>query len=98
MPITPENIVQHELIGLECKVEKCADQKKAGISGKIIDETQKTLRLETGKGDFLVSKKECIFEIRLPGGELAEIDGRVIFGRPEERTKKKLSKTWRELK
>lgn len=95
--LVPENIVCHELIGLECTVARCTDKKKAGAFGKIIDETQKTLTLETRDGDFLVGKKECAFDIRLPDGRVVEVDGRLIFGRPEERIKKKFPKSWREV-
>ena len=96
--IMPENIMRHELIGLECTVSKCSDVKKTGISGKIIDETQKTLRIETGKKEFIVAKKDCMFDIHLPQGDVVEVDGKILYGRPEERIKKKFAKTWRELK
>ena len=81
--IMPENIMRHELIGLRCVVSKCSDLKKAGISGKIIDETQKTLRIETGKKEFLVAKKDCMFDMHLPQGDVVEVDGRILYGRHE---------------
>ena len=47
MPITPYNLVRHELCGLSAKVEKSTDPTQKGLKGTVIDETYKTLKIET---------------------------------------------------
>ncbi len=46
MSITKNNIHKHELIGLSAKVISSSDSSLKGISGKIVNETKKTLRIE----------------------------------------------------
>jgi ribonuclease P protein subunit POP4 len=98
MSIDAENIVRHELIGLNMKIVKAKDLNKMGLSGRIIDETQKTLVIRMKKGKKIIAKKENVFEIKIPSGERVELDGRLIYGRPEDRIKKKLPKKWDVLK
>lgn len=81
MAITPENIYEHELIGLDAEVIDCSDEKKIGISGEVIDESRDTLIIE---GKHIV-KENCRFLFQLPGGKEAEISGKDIQGRPEDR-------------
>lgn len=94
MSITPENILRHELIGLKVKIARCSDRKKVGLVGEIIDETQKTLVVRIDKKEKQVSKEECSFEITLPSGKIVEVEGKLLYGRPEERLKKKLPGKW----
>lgn len=89
----------HELIGLMVRVSKSSDPGKKGMSGTVVDETRNTLVIETrDKGERRVlPKAECTFRFALPGGEVVEVDGRVIVARPEDRTKKmqRLMERWR---
>lgn len=109
MPITEQNIVRHELIGLDIEAAKSKDKgiipsklgklfgaspKMGKISGAIIDETKKMLKIRTKEGEKLVEKSTCTFRISLPSGKKVEVDGRLLVGRPEERIKKKLLKKW----
>ena len=57
MSITKNNIHKHELIGLSAKVISSSDSSLKGISGKIVNETKKTLRIEVdGKEKVLLKK------------------------------------------
>ncbi|MDY6764184.1 MAG: ribonuclease P protein subunit, partial [Halobacteria archaeon] len=48
--ITPENIVRHELIGLDCRVHDSNDEGLVGIEGMVVDETTRTLKIKTHEG------------------------------------------------
>ena len=48
--ITPENLLTHELIGLESMVMKSNNDQINGISGKVVDETKSMLFLNTMNG------------------------------------------------
>jgi len=90
MKRTPSNILLHELIGLEATVVESSNRYQVGISGRIIDETMKTLLLETARGRKRVFKAEVKLLVRLPDGVMVLIDGRELVGRPEDRLKKKI--------
>jgi len=94
MPITEQNVVRHELIGLDAEITGSKDPKLIGLAGVIIDETKKMLKIRTKKGEKLVEKSICVFRVSLPSGKKVEIDGNLLVGRPEERIKKKLPKKW----
>ncbi len=92
---TKENIVRHELIGLNAMVSESRNKAQIGLKGRIIDETEKMVTLAT-KGDASVRKtipkKGTIFRVAL-NHEKIDIDGDVLLGRPEDRIKKKI-KRW----
>jgi ribonuclease P protein subunit POP4 len=91
MPITPQNVVRHELIGLPVKIVRSTDPTLKGVKGKVVDETYGTLRIETKEGkEKTVAKKDCVFVFTLPDRTKVEVEGWVIVGRPEDRIKKKL--------
>ena len=92
MPITPYNIVRHELIGLKVKVKKSKNKSLEKIKGVVVDETYNTLKIKTEKNEKIVIKKICVFEFKLPNGTIVEVDGRLLVGRPEERIKKNFPK------
>ncbi|MBU4300780.1 MAG: ribonuclease P protein component 1 [Nanoarchaeota archaeon] len=94
MPITEKNIVRHELIGLEAEIIKSTDAKKQGIKGIIIDETKKMLLLRTDTDEKLVEKAVCEFQLTLPNSKKVDVLGKLFFGRPEERIKKKFPQKW----
>jgi len=89
MPITPTNLVRHELIGLKVKVVKSSEKTQKGLTGVVIDETYNTLKLETEKGEKAVVKSNCVFIFTLPDKTKVQVDGKVLVGRPEDRIKKK---------
>ena len=84
--ITPENAAVHELIGLECTVAKSTDKGRAGLKGKVVDETRNTLVVESEGDEKIVPKNEAEFEF-IVGDEKARIKGMAIMFRPEQRTK-----------
>jgi ribonuclease P protein subunit POP4 len=91
MPITPENLPRHELIGLNAEVIESTDPSQEGIEGEIIDETRDTLTIDGKK----VEKENCTFLIEIPSGEKVELDGEIIAKRPEDRIDMKLPDKWR---
>jgi len=89
--IKPQNILKHELIGLSCEIISSKNKSQIGLKGEIIDETMKTLLIETDKGRKRIEKKGTIFRIKLNDKKL-HIDGNFLFGRPEDRIKRKTKK------
>jgi ribonuclease P protein subunit POP4 len=84
--ITAKNILGHELIGLEVLITESFDPSRKGMKGKVLDETQNTIVLETKKGKKTVPKSECDFEFVL-GEEKVTVKGKDILKRPEDRAK-----------
>lgn len=92
MPITPQNLVRHELIGLKVKVTKSTDSTQRNLSGMVVDESYNTLTIESGEKEKTVVKSNCVFVFTLPSRTKVEVDGKVIVSRPEDRVKKKQPK------
>ncbi len=91
MSITPQNLVRHELISLPIKIAKSTDSTQKGLSGKVIDESYNTLKIETKDGkEKSVIKENSIFVFTLPNKQKVEVDGKLLVSRPEDRIKKKL--------
>lgn len=93
MSITPENLVRHELIGLEAEIIESTDPGQEGIKGEILDETRDTLTIE-GKQ---VEKENCKFLVEIPSGEKVELNGKIIAKRPEDRIDMKIPGKWEEV-
>lgn len=89
MPITPQNLVRHELIGLKAKIERSTDPTQKKISGLIVDETYNTLRIESKKKEKVIPKANTVFIFTLPNGVKVRVDGKLLVSRPEDRIKKK---------
>jgi ribonuclease P protein subunit POP4 len=83
--ISSQNVLGHELIGLDILVSGAANPHHRGISGTIIDETKNLLVIETPRGAKRIQKMHSTFRVRLPGRELVEIDGSVMVLAPERR-------------
>jgi ribonuclease P protein subunit POP4 len=90
MPITPENLVRRELIGLTLRVKNSPEKTHKGISGKIIDESYNTFKIETLKKEKTVTKGISVFIFTLPDGTKVQVDGKLLISRPEDRIKKKI--------
>jgi ribonuclease P protein subunit POP4 len=90
MPITPYNLVRHELIGLKVKIKDSSNKSQVGLTGRVIDETFKILKIETNKGEKSIPKDVAIFIFTLSNGTKVQVDGKILIGRPEDRIKKKL--------
>ena len=92
-PITPQNLLKHEIIGLDTRVAGGANKQLVGFKGKIIDETRNTITIFDGKCKRIVPKDVAILRIRLPDGTWVEVNGKRLVGRPEDRVKMRL-KRW----
>lgn len=90
MTIVPQNILRHELIGLDVKIGKSTDPTQKGLKGKVIDETYNTLKIETNKGkERTIPKKNSLFIFTLPNKTKVQVEGKLLISRPEDRIKKK---------
>lgn len=96
MARTPENLPRHELIGLDAEVVESTDPSRTGIDGRVVDETQNTLLIETSEGEKTVPKEESVFRFRLEDLKV-RVNGKLLSGRPEERIGKKLPGKWGEI-
>ena len=83
--ISVQNVVRHEWIGLDILVSGAANARHCGLSGRIIDETRNLFVIETPRGTKKIPKVHSRFQLRLPGGDLVEIDGSVMVLAPEKR-------------
>lgn len=93
MKHTARNIYYHELIGLEATIEQYPDPTLVGRSGVVVDETMKTLLIETVEGRRVRVLKEYLgIKFKLPSGVSIYVDGFRILGRPEDRLKKALKR------
>jgi len=84
---SPENILQHELIGLHMKVVDARNRDLIGIEGNVVDETRNCLVVETSKGERKILKTEACFKINISEKSII-IEGKYLVGRPEDRIKK----------
>ena len=88
MPITPQNILKHELIGLLVEVTDAKNKKNIGICGKVIDETQKTIIVLSKHKKKRVFKALTTLCFTLPDGKKVEVKGKLLLHRPWERLKR----------
>jgi ribonuclease P protein subunit POP4 len=93
--ITPQNVIRHELVGLQVKVAHSSHRESIGIEGRVVNETKNTITLEDGAGnEKTIPKGSATFLFKLPDGSIVEINGKIIVSRPENRIKKKFRKYW----
>jgi ribonuclease P protein subunit POP4 len=92
-PITPQNILRHELIGLTVKVSATANPQMRGVRGAIVDETKNTLKILSARGTIVIPKNIATFRFKLPEGVQVDVDGRRLVARPEARLKTRV-KRW----
>ena len=94
MDISPRNLLNHELIGLEAEIVRSSDPGLVSRSGKILDETREIILLSTTEGTVMLPKRNCTFDMHLPNGDVVRVDGQLLEGAPEERLKKRHSRRW----
>ncbi len=92
-PITPGNVLRHELIGLDVKVVKDSNPDNISITGKVIDETRNMIVIRQREEAKRVAKRDALFLFTLPGAKV-EVEGSALIGRPEDRVKRKLKRRW----
>lgn len=83
--ISPQNVLRHELIGLDILVSVAKNPLHRGLCGCIIDETKNLLIIETPRGIKRIPKMHSRFQLHLPGSDIVEIDGSVMVLAPEKR-------------
>ncbi|AEH06751.1 Ribonuclease P protein component 1 [Methanothermococcus okinawensis IH1] len=89
--ITPQNILRHELIGLNVEIVKSPNLSLVGIKGKVVDETRNTLIIERfGSGkEIRIPKDVAVFRFELKDKSV-DVIGSLLIGRPEDRLKRKI--------
>ena len=65
MPLTPETLPRHELVGLPVRVADAPNPDLVGIEGRVVRETMRTLVVDTDSGVRQVPKAGATFEFRL---------------------------------
>ncbi len=82
--ITKENLLIHELIGLEVTVVKSNNEQTIGISGKVIDETKSMFFLNTINGIKKIPKENTDWKFTF-GKDESIVNGNLLAKRPQER-------------
>lgn len=82
--ITQENLLMHELIGLEATVMKSNNEQITGISGKVVDETKSMLFLNTVLGIKKIPKENIEWKFSFDKNECT-VNGNLLTKRPQER-------------
>jgi len=93
MKVTPD-IIRGEFIGTEGKIAKSQHSSYIGLSGKIINETKNTFTLLNAGNAKSIIKDSTVFHFKFSDGTIAEIDGKLLVGRPEDRLKKSIKRLW----
>jgi ribonuclease P protein subunit POP4 len=91
--ITVDNLIRHELLGLEIRVNGSTNKNQNKLSGIIVNETKNTFVIYRNRKEKILSKNESNLIFNLDGN-LVEINGKTLIGRPEDRVKKKSKRNW----
>ena len=86
----PENILRHELIGLNVKIVRSPNRSILGSSGLVVNESKNMLTLSKKGRRVLIPKSVATFRFKLADGRLVDVDGSRLVGRPESRLKIKI--------
>jgi len=86
-PVTPHNILRHEIIGLRARAVRSRDPTHRGISGLVVNETRNMLTLLRSGRKVMVPKNGTVFRFKLQDGTLVEVEGGRLLGNPENRLK-----------
>ena len=93
MKITPD-IIRYEFIGTQAKIAQSTHEGYLGLGGKVIEETKNTLTLLHQGEPKNIIKDLAVFDFQFPDGTIAEIDGKLLVGRPEDRLKRSIKRLW----
>ncbi|WP_058994825.1 ribonuclease P protein component 1 [Haloarcula sp. CBA1127] len=94
MPLTPETLPRHELVGLDCEVVAASNPDVIGISGTVVMETTQMLTLEGADRVWHVPKDSATFAFAL-STETVLVDGDRLVARPARRTENTGDSLWR---
>jgi len=92
MVLTPINLIKHELIGLHAKVVKSTNASNEGVEGRIVDESYRTITIESNGKDKKIFKENVVLIVELPDRKKVQVEGKLLLARPWERIKKKFPK------
>ena len=106
--MTPETLARHELAGLDVTVADAPNSDIVGISGRVRDETMKTLLVATGDGVKQVPKAGTTFRFELDEREARGaaddgsgqpprtvlVEGDRLLARPARRTETHGASLW----
>ncbi|MBX0325932.1 ribonuclease P protein component 1 [Halomicroarcula sp. F13] len=95
MPLTPETLPRHELVGLDVEVVAASNPDAVGISGTVVVETTQLLAVEGADRVWHVPKDSATFAFDLPSGQRVRVDGSKLVARPARRTEKSGDSKWR---
>jgi RNase P/RNase MRP subunit p29 len=94
MPLTPETLTRHELIGLPFRVADAPNPDLVGISGRVVSETMRTFVVATDSGEKRLPKAGTTFEVIVPTADqtagdtdeaaTAGVDDHAAVGSPSE--------------
>lgn len=84
--VNPYNLLYTDLVGLKVRVASSTDPTQIGVTGTVVDETQRTLVVSTGSREKAIPKVSSSFAFYLPGEVM--VDGSSIAYSPEERLKR----------
>lgn len=88
--ITSQNILRHELIGLDVKVARAKNPEIRGVKGRIVDETRNMLSVVERGTKLLIPKDVATFRFKLEDGTVVDVNGERLVARPENRLKTKV--------
>ena len=82
--ITQENILSHEIIGLESEIIESSNQQVIGLNGTVVDETKSMFTLDTNKGFKKIPKNQNKWRFSI-SKTTVDIDGNLLVKRPQDR-------------
>jgi ribonuclease P protein subunit POP4 len=93
MKITPD-IIRYEFIGTGAEITRSTHGGYVGLGGIVVGETKNTFKISNEGQTKSVVKELAFFSFRFGDGTVAEIDGKLLVGRPEDRLKKSIKRLW----
>ncbi len=95
MPLTPETLTRHELVGLDVEVVAASNPDAVGISGSVVMETTQLLTIERDARVWHVPKDSATFAFDLDDGRTVRVEGERLVARPARRTANAGESKWR---
>ncbi len=93
MKITPD-IIRYEFIGSGAEIARSPHGGYVGLGGIVVGETRNTFTLISEGQTKSVIKEQAVFNFHFGDGTIAQIDGKLLVGRPEDRLKKSIKRLW----
>lgn len=85
MNVTSQNVIAHELIGIDATIVESQDPTLEKVSGKIVYETKNMLMLNVNNKMKMIPKKVVKLALELPDNSECLVNGSDLVGRPEDR-------------